>query len=232
MTSPDASFDSYAEDYDEALNRGVSLSGESKEYFAEGRIAWLRSQVDSENRDLCCVMDYGCGTGTAVPILDRYFNPKSIYGIDISAESLRVAKATHGELGRHFMRPEDFSPDGQVDLVYTSGTFHHILPAERARAVQYIYRALVPGGYFALCENNPWNPGARIVMKRIPFDRDAIMLSALNASRMLRRQGFEIIRKDFMFIFPKALRAFRWIEPYCAKLPLGAQYIVLARRQA
>lgn len=34
-------FDQYAAEYDAALARGLSLPGEDKSYFAEGRIAWL-----------------------------------------------------------------------------------------------------------------------------------------------------------------------------------------------
>ena len=35
-------FDIYAEDYDIALARGISVSGEEKDYFARRRIEWLR----------------------------------------------------------------------------------------------------------------------------------------------------------------------------------------------
>jgi len=34
-------FDGYAEDYDAALRKGLAVSGESKEYFAERRVEWL-----------------------------------------------------------------------------------------------------------------------------------------------------------------------------------------------
>ena len=230
MSTPETGFDSYAEDYEAALDRGVSLSGESKEYFAEGRVRWVREQMDRLSAKPQCVMDFGCGIGTAVPILEASFTPRATYGIDISAESLRVARESYGSDACHFMRPEDFSPNAQIDLVYTNGTFHHILPRDRARSVEYIYRALAPGGYFALWENSPWNPGTRMVMRRVPFDRDAIMLSVLNATRLLRRQRFEIVRRDFLFVFPNALRALRPLEPYLAKFPLGAQYVVLARK--
>src|SRR5205823_10980749 len=99
-----------------------------------------------------------------------------------------------------------------VDLVYTNGVFHHIPVAERPDAVGYVHGALLPGGLFALWENNPWNPGARYVMSRIPFDRDAIMLSARQARDLLRRAGFEVLRTDFLFIFPRPLRALRFLE--------------------
>ena len=101
---------------------------------------------------------------------------------------------------------------------------------ERPAVINYISRSLGPGGLFALWENNPWNPGARIVMKRIPFDRDAIMLSALEAKRLLRDAGFEILRVDFLFIFPRALGWLRWLEPPLSRLPFGAQYQVLGRK--
>jgi len=35
---------------------------------------------------------------------------------------------------------------------------------------------------------------------------------------------------DFCFIFPHALRALRPIERWLTRLPLGAQYLVLARK--
>ena len=34
-------FDDYAGSYDAALNQGLALSGESKEYFAHERVRWL-----------------------------------------------------------------------------------------------------------------------------------------------------------------------------------------------
>ena len=74
---------------------------------------------------------------------------------------------------------------------------------ERAGAIDYIYRALRPGGLMAFWENNPWNPGTRYVMSRIPFDRDAITLSAREAQGLIRTGGLDVLRTDFLFIFPK-----------------------------
>ena len=38
-------FDDYATNYDSALNRGLSLSGEPKEYFAHQRVRWLAARL-------------------------------------------------------------------------------------------------------------------------------------------------------------------------------------------
>jgi hypothetical protein len=81
---------------------------------------------------------------------------------------------------------------------------------------------LKPGGWFCFWENNPWNPGTRIVMSRIPFDRDAVTLSAPQASRLLRAAGFTVVTTDFLFIFPNFLRHCRPVEPWLCRLPLGA----------
>jgi hypothetical protein len=68
-------------------------------------------------------------------------------------------------------------------------------------------------------------------MSRIPFDRDAITLTAGEARRLLRGAGFEIVRTDFLFIFPRVLSWCRGLEPLVARLPLGAQYQVLCRKR-
>jgi hypothetical protein len=39
--TPPAEFDAFAANYDEALQRGLDLTGETRGYFAEGRVSWL-----------------------------------------------------------------------------------------------------------------------------------------------------------------------------------------------
>jgi SAM-dependent methyltransferase len=117
-------------------------------------------------------------------------------------------------------------------LAYCNGVFHHIPPAGRDAAARDVFRWLRPGGAFALWENNPWNPGTRLVMSRIPFDRDAITLSYLEAQALLRRAGFRAVATSFHFFFPSALRALRRAEPWLERVPFGAQYCVLARKPA
>jgi len=82
----------------------------------------------------------------------------------------------------------------------------------------------------AFWENNPWNPGMRYVMSRIPFDRDAVTLTAPETRRLLQAGGFEVLRTDFLFIFPRVLSWFRCVESLMTQLPLGAQYQFLCRK--
>ena len=132
----------------------------------------------------------------------------------------------------HFEAIGEFQPPGQMDLAYCNGVFHHILPEQRAAALALVHRALRDGGMFSFWENNPWSLATRYVMSRCAFDRDAITLSPPEARALLRAGGFEILRTDFRFIFPRALRAFRKIEDYVYRAPLGTQYQILCRKMA
>lgn len=231
MTDPvslgEADFDAYAAEYDRALNQGIAVSGEDKYYFARGRIAWLAKCLGEHPKT---VVDYGCGTGASIPYLLDLLGADEVTGLDVSEKVLQEADRRHGTARARFATLEEYHPSGQADLVFCNGVFHHIPPDRRAGAIEYVRSSLRPGGLLALWENNPWNPGTRLVMSRIPFDRDAITLSPPAARRMMRAGGFEVMRTDFLFIFPKPLAGLRLLEPSLAKLPFGAQYMVMGRR--
>ena len=148
-------------------------------------------------------------------------------GVDTSERSLEVARAEHGSERVQFARPDQIEGDGTFDLVFCNGVFHHIPPEERPASFEIIRRSLRPGGVFAFWENNPWNPGTRYVMSRIPFDRDAATITPPKARRLLHTSGFEVLHTDFLFIFPKLLSPLRILETLVAWAPLGAPYLVL-----
>lgn len=223
-------FDTYATNYDAALAQGLSVSGEDKNYFAERRIAWLSSCLRRVPMQPKTVMDFGCGTGDATPFLLDLLSVEFVLGVDTSVESLKMAERAYGSRPTRFSALSQYQPNEDIDLAYCNGVFHHIPLNERAAAVNYVYRSLRPKGVFAFWENNPWNPGARYVMSRIPFDRDAVTLTPPEARRLLRAGGFEILRTDFLFIFPNVLRWLRSIEPLVSRLPFGAQYQILCRK--
>jgi len=227
---PLADFDRFADDYDASLAEGLSVSGEDKEFFARGRVQWLAvclRKVGVAPRQL---LDFGCGTGASLELLLGLDAGAEILGVDVSARSLAVARRLHPSARVRLAAEVDCRETGRLDVAFCNGVFHHIALPERAEAVGKVFRALRPGGLFAFWENNPWNPGTRYVMSKVAFDRDAVTLSPPAARRLLREGGFEVLRSDFLFYFPRALAALRPIEPVLRKLPLGAQYQVLCRK--
>jgi SAM-dependent methyltransferase len=226
-------FDDYAADYDAALERGISVSGENKDFFARARLLHLARCLARIPFIPLAAMDFGCGTGSATPFAFEAFGGlRQLIGVDVSQRSLEVARRTHGSERVEFQRMADYAPRGDLDLVFCNGVFHHIAPDGRSDYVRYIHAALRPGGWFALFENNPWNPGTRYVMSRVPFDRDAIPLSAPESRRLVRAGGFDLVRNDFLFVFPRALRWLRPLERPLEKLAIGAQYLVLGVKRA
>jgi len=225
-------FDQYAASYDEALANAIAPSGESREFFAAGRVAWLKRCLDEAKETPRALLDFGCGDGATTPLLLAALRSESAAGIDVSAKSLEIARRQYASARITYEAIGEFQAFAQMDLAYCNGVFHHIPPAQRAEALALVNGALRVGGLFSFWENNPWSPAAGYVMSRCEFDRDAIMLTPPEARALLRSGGFAILRTDFRFIFPRALRAFRKIEDYVHRLPLGAQYQVLCRKIA
>lgn len=228
--SPEHPFDHYATDYEQALMRGLSVSGENREFFARGRVSWLAKRLQERLTRVRRVIDFGCGTGETTPLLHEHLAPEEVVGVEASAASLEVARQKHASPKTRFLSLDAPLEPGSFDLVYCNGVFHHIPPGERAGVIRHLAQALRPGGFFALFENNPYNPGTRYVMSRIPFDKDAILLSPREAKRLLAEGGFTTERVEYLFIFPRFLRFFRPLEPLLARLPLGAQYLVLGQK--
>ena len=226
-----AAFDACATTYDAALNRGISISGESKEYFIRRRIEWLSLRLRQHGCRPGHVLDYGCGTGGSAPDLLDHLPATSVTGVDVSSHSIDVARSRYAHSNVRFSTLDQWQAAGEYDLAYCNGVFHHIEPACRGRALACISRALSVRGYFAFWENNPWNPGTRLVMRRIPFDRDAETLSPPVAKALVRKCGFSGPMKFWsLFYFPRQLAVLRSLEGALAGLPLGAQYCVLGAR--
>ncbi|MCP5526112.1 MAG: methyltransferase domain-containing protein [Verrucomicrobiales bacterium] len=228
---PQGEFDAYATGYEAELNRGLSLTGEGREFYARGRVRWTARCLDRRQARIEAVLDFGCGTGDTLPLLREYLRPRRLAGIDVSARSLELAQRKFSAPDCRFVTPDEMEAAAEsFNLVYTNGVFHHIPPTERPAVLDRLHRWLRPGGWLAFWENNAWHPGTRWIMSRVAFDRDARPFGAARARRLLRNAGFEIVETDFLFVFPRALGWLRPAESLLCRLPLGGQYQVLARR--
>lgn len=225
-----ADFDDYADDYDRTLNEGLAIAGDDKDFYAGQRVDWLEHRLVELGSPPRAVLDFGCGVGTNIQPLLKLDSLAHLTGIDISVDSLRRAGDLYSDPRVRFVQQKQFSPAADLDLVFCNGVFHHVPPDERPGLLGIILRSLQRGGYFAFWENNMWNPGTRYLMKKLPFDRDAIPISPPTGKKLLQRAGFEIATVDFLFVFPRQLSALRFIEPWITRLPIGAQYMVLGRK--
>lgn len=228
--SPTPLFDAYVDSYDDALSHALIVTGSGKDYFCNRRLRWLGQCLTAMGVEPRRGMDYGCGNGSSTPILASQLKLEQVTGVDVAPKTIARAREQFATPSMQFMTVTEAPCAGTFDIAYCNGVFHHIDKPERPEALAYVYRCLRPGGIFSLWENNPWSPGARYVMSRCAFDQDAQMLTSHETKRLLRDAGFEILSVDFLFIFPGFLKGLRRLEQSVRKLPLGAQYQVLARK--
>ncbi len=226
------SFDSYASEYDAHLGKGIRLSGEDKEFFARGRLAAAATYLHHSGIRPRRIVEFGCGIGTNLSLIAELWPECDVVGLDQSTQSLEVASRISSSRRIRLMTPEKYvlTVEGLADWVFCNGVFHHIPVADQDAAFRSISSMLGPGGAFTLFENNPYNPGARWVMNRIPFDRDAKMINPYRLKATMRRLEFKGLECRFFFVFPRFLSALRALEPYIERLPAGAQYGIFGLR--
>ncbi len=220
-------FDAFADRYERILDANLAVAGETGASFTRRRMGYLRRRLVLLP---VRVMDFGCGVGLAIPHLLEAFPGSQVVGIDVSTESVRIARERHRGCERVQVSLPPELDRGDFDLVYASGVFHHIAADERPGAAKFIWDALRPGGVVVVAEHNPWNPATRYLVRTCPFDEDAVLLRPWEATAALETVGFQIVARDFVSFFPGRLRPLQRIEPLFRRLPFGAQYIVMARR--
>lgn len=241
MTSSDA-FGEFSdrERYDGALARALSVSGESKEFFARGRIETMRELLQRRAAVSDRVLDFGCGIGDSAPLLRDLLGASHVVGVDPSDATIahgRIAQATEKnvtlltstELAAAFDGGAAMA--GSFDAAYANGVFHHIAVNERAAAAAVVHRGLKGGGRMFLWENHAGHPGTRYIMARCEFDDDAIPVWPRQARSLLERAGFDVEETIYRFLFPRALSFLRPLEQRLLRLPIGAQYVVVARKR-
>ena len=223
-------FDKSARRYEALFKPWLRIAGSSREYFARSRLKWLSHLLSEQAITPRRVMDFGCGTGMSLPLLVDILHAKQVIGLDTSEESLAVARESVGSRPVELVTPAKYLPQQDLDLVFCNGVFHHIPVVERSAAVDYVYRCLRPGGIFAMWENNPWNPMQSFAMKHSEIDINAIPLPPPESHRLVASE-FSVIRTDYLFFLPGYFSWFHPMEKWLIKVPLGAQYQVLARRE-
>jgi SAM-dependent methyltransferase len=222
-------FDRSAREYEALFQPWLKIAGASREYFARSRLNWLSYVLHEQGVVPKRVMDFGCGTGMSLSLLADILEAEQVIGLDPSEESLAVARESIGRPVR-LATPTSYLPQQDLDLVFCNGVFHHIPEPEQPAAIDYVYRCLRPGGIFAMWENNPWNPVHALAMKHSEIDENAIPISPAESRRLVGAGRFQVMRTDYLFFFPGYFSWLHPLEKWLVKLPLGAQYQVLARK--
>lgn len=97
------------------------------------------------------VLDMGCGTGTLMLMIKQAQPDTEVHGIDRDAAILGIAKNKAVQAGETLFWQQGSVTDlpyrdASFDRVFTSLMLHHLIRADRQRALREAFRVLKPGG--------------------------------------------------------------------------------------
>jgi SAM-dependent methyltransferase len=103
------------------------------------------------------VLDFGCGSGASLLVLNRMLAADEIVGVELVARLVAIARRRVEVLGGSTLRvlqspsADALPPDlGEFDYIMFSAVFEHLLPDERRAVLPLVWRHLRPGGVLFL----------------------------------------------------------------------------------
>ncbi|UQD96786.1 class I SAM-dependent methyltransferase [Bradyrhizobium japonicum] len=217
-------FDQYRSNYRDVVQSSIDFSGLPHSFFMRSKADLL---CDLMARRLGsarpAMLDVGCGVGSFHPLLRGMVG--SLTGIDVSSESIEQARADNpgGEYRAFDGRSFPFDDDS-FDIVTAICVLHHVAPAQWTNFINEMRRVARPGGLICIIEHNPLNPLTRLAVARCEFDRDAVLLSARKARRLMAASGLQKIGAHHFLLLPWEAEPARRVEGALRRIPLGAQY--------
>jgi len=132
-----------------------------------GTYTWVRSVLRRALNDLVplipnkqqsypTILDIGFGHGHSLWMLEEYFNPQKLIGVDVDPQAQHRASENISKCKcvveiQHSDAAYIDLPDASVDMVFCHQSFHHLIEHERAMAE--FYRVLKPGGVLLFAES-------------------------------------------------------------------------------
>jgi SAM-dependent methyltransferase len=220
----EAEFDAHAGTYAELHASSVKASGEDPAYFSEYKQKWLERMFSADRRP---VLDFGCGIGNLTHLLERSF--PVVHGFDPSKKSVEMARARAP--GATFFDDKASLPRDTYGTIVLANVLHHVRPSDRADLVGELATRLAPGGRLVIFEHNPLNPVTVNAVQACAFDADAVLLFPWEVTRLLDGAGLARRKLDYIVFFPRQLARLRPLEPYLARVPVGAQVCAWAERR-
>lgn len=225
-------FDRFADEYYDQHRQNVAVTGETPEYFAEYKIRTLKQIVDRSAIDVTRICDFGSGIGNSIPHFRKYFPNAALTSSDVSERSLALSKTRFPESDNYLLIEEDRIPSEReaFDIVFSACVFHHIPHREHVAWLRELYRVTRRGGLIAVFEHNPLNPLTVRAVNTCPFDENAELIQPRDLARNLGEAGWASAQTRYTLFFPRKLALLRPIETSLSWLPLGAQYVAIARK--
>jgi SAM-dependent methyltransferase len=224
-----AEFDLLADEYHEQHAANIAITGEGPEYFAEYKIADLRTLVQTKKIAAEHILDFGSGIGNSVPYFRKYFGQSCLHCADVSSRSIEIAEMRFPGEERYVLIGKDIPlPSHSQDIVFSACVFHHIPHEEHQHWLVELRRVAKPGGLLVIYEHNPLNPLTVRAVNTCPLDVNARLIRSGVLRQRARSSGWTNARVDYRLFFPSMLKWLRPWERHLGWLAIGAQYRMAA----
>lgn len=223
-------FDQYSSDYERLVTDPVRTRfGGGGSNFFHTRKMELLLRFFSQNGlhpSWMSWLDVGCGRGELLELGKPHFRERA--GCDPSAGMLSAA-GPDVELRRQTDPLQIPFASQTFDIVTAVCVYHHVAPADRVALTGEIRRVLKPRGIFVMIEHNPLNPVTQWVVRNVPVDREAQLLSARAARSIASSAGLQPAGTEYFLYLPSFLyEKLRILEHSLDRLPFGGQYACYA----
>lgn len=241
-------FDIIVDDYEQIIINDLGILGKYAYSGIISKVTNLRHFLKYEPKS---ILDFGCGNGMLIPLLNKFFKNTKLYGCDVSSKSIEIAKQRYSYCDfRTIENAGDLKYYEKIDCIFVNSVLHHIPQNEHEYWINGLYSILAAnenrargGGAIVIFENNMKNPLMKAFVKRTKIDENAVMLSPKYCKRLLLNKFYNtktgdkeiMLKKDdvklkYTYFFPWRNKFFTYIEYLLFWLPLGAHYCVYAKK--
>jgi len=226
-----AEFDKYSASYGDEVTKALGFSRVPHGYYTEVKVNWILSFLSgalaATRRPQ--VLDVGCGDGGTDRLLIPHVD--GLRGVDVSSAMIAQARSRNPEAEYAWYDGKRLPFDDQTfHLTFAICVMHHVPVQDWAIFVSELARVTKPGGYVVIFEHNRWNPATRLVVKRCPFDKEAVLVAASKLKLLMTANTLVCERARYILLTPFAVAPMQWLERMCRSVPFGAQYFVAAKK--
>lgn len=226
-------FDEFAQDYRSIHTRNIGkVSGVDSNYFSKYKIELVAAK--NKGNTILDWLDLGCGDGNSATFVKDFFPMCRYEGIDVSADSICIAKQRKLEGCSFKTYDGKIIPyeDNKFDVVFLACVLHHIPRVEYIDLLRECKRVLKADGKIIIFEHNPINPITRKIVNDCVFDEDAVLINAGLLKRYMLEAGFTQPRVQYSIFFPRKsiFKKLIFLERKLEWCVLGGQYWIECKK--
>jgi SAM-dependent methyltransferase len=224
-------FERYKNTYRQEIQKSINFAGKDLDFYTEAKVSKLLSLTRQflGNPNRLSILDVGCGIG----ITDFYLTAKykKVYGIDLSRGVVKKAAALNPQVSYKSYEGKRLPySNNSMDVTFAICVMHHVVREELAQFCKEMMRVTKKGGLVIVFEHNPFNPLTRYAVSQCDLDEDAHLLSIREVVAMLTNSKGLILTHGYILFTPFRGKLFSYVDTLLKGVPLGAQYLVAARK--